>query len=787
MTSTCHKIFNFRLNSKRLKEFSVIKLLLRVILYLFFITSCHFAQGQTKEEQPLGQILEELEKKYDIKFSYETKTISGITIMPLSSELSLEQVLLTLNSTTPLNFKVLSPRFIAITLKDKTVQRLEEVVVTNYLTKGISKTNNGAIEIDAKAFDILPGLIEPDVLQILQNLPGIMSVDERISNINVRGGTNDQNLILYEGIRMYQSGHFFGLISAFNPYLSDEVRVAKNGTSALYGNGVSSTIAIKNSNTIQSKFNGGLGVNLLSSDGFAKIPLNEKMELQLSARRSFTDVLASTTYDAYFDRIFRDSELNASNNVNTVLALDERFLFYDFNTKFLYNIDKTSKLRINLLNIYNNLDYNQIFTNSDNEFQEVRSTLNQVSYGASTSYSKVFKNDVFASAQLYYSNYDLDAQNNDITNDQLLTQENKVEDYGLRIDVSKTIDNNTEVRGGYQFNEVAVTNFEDVSNPNFTSFIKEIIRTHAFFGETERYSKSRNTYIRLGARISYFEKPKELVIEPRFAFNQKISNAIRLEILGELKSQSITQVIDLQQDFFGIEKRRWQLSNLDDVPLVRSQQISLGVSYNQNNLLVSLEGYYKNVDDITAQSQGFQNQFQFVNDIGSYTIAGLDFLINKRFNNFSTWLSYTLSNNDYKFDNINDGNAFPNTIDLTHVANASLTYNLDNFKIGLGFNWQSGRAYTKPSNLQNNANSVIEYDNPNGSRLPDYFRTDISAIYAFKFAKGVNAEVGASVWNMFNQTNIINRYYTFDADDEIIEIDNRSLKFTPNLSFRVSF
>lgn len=763
------------------------KLLRRVVLYLFFITSCHLAQSQNKEEQPLAYILEQLEKRYDVKFSYETKTIEGVAVSPLSAELSLDQALDKLKSITQLNFKVLSSRFIAISAKHKTIQYLEEVVVTNYLTKGISKTNNGAIAVDAKAFDILPGLIEPDVLQIVQNLPGIISVDERISNINVRGGTNDQNLILYEGIRMYQSGHFFGLISAFNPYLSDEIRVAKNGTSALFGNGVSSTISIKNSNIVDNKFNGGLGANLLSVDGFAKIPLNKKMELQVSARRSFTDVLASTTYDAYFDRIFRDSELNASNNINTVLALDERFLFYDLNTKFLYDIDETSKLRINLLNIYNNLDYNQIFTNSNNEFQEVRSTLNQVSYGFSTSYSKVINDDISASAQLYYSNYDLDAQNNDITNDQLLTQENKVEDYGLRIDISQNVDNNTEIRGGYQFNEVAVTNFEDVSNPDFTSLVKEIIRTHAFFGETERYSKSRNTYIRLGARISYFEKLKELVIEPRFAFNQKISDDIRLEILGELKSQSITQVIDLQQDFFGIEKRRWQLSNLDDVPLIRSQQISLGVSYNQNNLLVSLEGYYKNVDDITAQSQGFQNQFQFANDIGSYTITGLDFLVNKRFNNFSTWLSYTLSNNDYKFDNINDGNAFPNTVDLTHVANASLTYNLDNFKIGIGFNWHSGRAYSKPSDVQNNANSVIEYSNPNGSRLPDYFRSDISAIYKFELMKGVKTEIGASVWNMFNQTNIINRYYTFDADDAIIEIDNRSLKFTPNLSFRANF
>ena len=763
-----------------------------LFFYFFTIAFCNltFSQDQ-QEEQPLAQVLLDLEKQYDVKFSFETKTIEGITVPPLYPELSLEQVVDKLEQFTNLNFEILSHRFIAITPKkpselQNTIQHLEEVVVTNYLTKGISKTNNGTIEADTKAFNILPGLIEPDVLQIVQNLPGIISVDERISNINVRGGTNDQNLILYEGIRMYQTGHFFGLISAFNPYLSEDITISKNGTSAKFGNAVSSTISIKNSDKITKKFSSGLGGNMLSVDGFSKIPLSKKTELQLAARRSYTDVLVTKTYDAYFDRIFRDSELNSANN-NTQLALDERFLFFDLNAKFLYNIDKTSKLRINVMNMYNNLDYNQVFTTADNNFQETKSELNQLSFGASASYSKRLKNGYNLSGQAYYSNYDLDAKNNNITDNQLLKQENKVEDYGLRLDVSNTISPELKLNLGYQFNEVGVTNFEDVVNPNFTSLTKEIIRTHAVFGEVERYSQSRNTYLRLGARISYFDKFQELIIEPRFAFNQKISDYFRLELLGEIKNQSITQIIDLQQDFFGIEKRRWQLANNTSIPLIKSQQISVGISYNQNNLLLSLEGYYKNVSNITAQSQGFQNQYQFINDIGSYTAKGFDFLVNKRIKDFSTWFSYTFSRNDYHFENLNNGHSFPNTLDLQHIANASLTYSIDNFKVGFGINWHSGRPYTTPSTLQDDNNSIIEYNAPNNSRLSDYFRTDISAIYNFKFSQKIKAEVGASIWNIFNQTNIINRYYSLDSDNSIVEINNRSLKFTPNLSFRINF
>jgi hypothetical protein len=769
------------------------KLLHCVILYFLCITFCNLSYSQNQNgEQPLAQILLELEKRYDIKFSFETNAIENITISPLKSELSLEQVISLLRQVTPLNFDILSGRFIAITPRkdtelNKDIQRLEEVIVTNYLTKGISKVNNGTIEVDTKGFTILPGLIEPDVLQIVQNLPGIISVDERISNLNVRGGTNDQNLILYEGIRMYQSGHFFGLISAFNPYLSEDVSISKNGTSAKFGNGVSSTISIKNNDVIDQRFSAGLGGNLLSVDGFAKIPTSKKTELQLSARRSFTDIVPSITYDAYFDRIFRDSELNTSNSTNTLLSLDERFLFYDFNAKFLYNIDETSKLRINALNIYNRLDYNRVFTTAQNTFQESQSNLSQVSHGASVSYSKILKQGINAFAQVYYSNYDLYAENNDITNDQSLTQENKVEDYGFRLDISKMNYNDLKFTGGYQFNEVGVTNFEDVTNPNFTSLTKEIIRTHAVFGEVDWYSNSRETYIRVGSRISYFEKLSEFLIEPRFAINSKFWDHFRLEVLGELKSQSITQIIDLQQDFFGIEKRRWQLANTSDVPLVTSEQVSAGLSYNHNNLLVSLEGYYKGVNNMTSRSQGFQNQFQFTSDIGTVIVKGIDFLINKRFNDFSSWLSYSYSKNDYKFENLNSNNSFPNTLDLRHVVNTSITYNLDNFRIGLGINWHSGRPYTQPSNFQDDTNSIIEYESPNSSRLSAYFRTDISAIYNLKLSGSIRGEIGASIWNVFNQTNIINRYYTFDSNNTIVEINNRSLKFTPNLSFRLNF
>lgn len=766
------------------------KLLLCILGCIVFISTSGSVQGQSTDKKTLRTIITELETRYDVRFSYEDKTIEGIRVKSLDPSLNLEEALNILSKKTGLVFETISERFIAIS-KEKTIyysqiQQLEEVVVKNYLNKGLSKTISGSIDFQRSAFEIFPGLIEPDVLQIAQKIPGIISVDEKISNLNVRGGTNDQNLILFDGIRMYQSGHFFGLISAFNPYITENLNITKNGTSAKYGDGVSSLFLINTSDQLSNSFSGGVGLNMINADGYVATPISKKISLQVAARRSFTDIFKSTTFDAYFNRIFRDSELNAINNANTQLALEDEFLFYDINAKLIYDIDETSKLRLNVINLYNRLDYNQVFSSNSNQTIEQRSNLNQTSLGLGANYTKIWKNGLSTSVQAYYSNYDLDADNANITTGQRLIQENEVDDYGIRFDATKTYDN-VKILLGYQFNEVGVSNLEEVINPDFRRFIKEVVRTHALYGEASWYSKSGDRFVKFGLRGNYIEKFSRLIVEPRLVINQNLTDKIRLEFIGELKSQSLNQIIDLQQDFFGIEKRRWQLANETDVPVITSQQVSLGLSYNNLGWTISAEAYYKNVDDITARSQGFQNQFQFIDDIGSFKVQGIDILVNKQFRNFSTWLGYTFSNNNYSFDNLNNGDPFSNMLDITHVANASITYNTNRLKVGFGLNWHSGRPYTGISEVQDPNNTSIEYNSVNSSRLPSYFRADISALYNFNLSQKVKAEVGASVWNLLNRTNIINRFYSLENANTVVQVNNVALELTPNFSFRVNF
>ncbi|NCQ58577.1 MAG: TonB-dependent receptor, partial [Flavobacteriales bacterium] len=659
------------------------------------------AQTIQKEKQSLAEVLKILETKYNIRFSYADVTITDKMLALPDSNLSMEDAINLLKTETNLSFEILDNRFVVIKVFDTysdsiTTQRLEEITITNYLTKGITQLNDGTTTIKPETFGILPGLIEPDILQTIQALPGILSVDETVSNINVRGGTHDQNLFLWDGIKMYQSGHFFGLISSFNPYTTKRVNVFKNGTRAKYGDGISSVIDMQLSNKIDHEFKAGVGFNLINADAFAKIPLSKKTELQLSTRRSITDLMVTPTYDQYFKRIFQDSDLTSTKDDSYSISQNEDFYFYDITAKFLYNITKSDKVRVHFLQVNNDLNYDEQSTINDTN-EALNSRLSQQNLAVGITYTKNWSERLSTTSQVYVSKYNLDATNFDVLNNQRLIQENEVQDGSAKFDINYIASQNVNINGGYQFSEIGVANLEDVNNPDFRSYIKEVIRSHAIYAESSWLSNNANSHLKFGTRVNYHKKFEMFLVEPRFSFSQRFFNHFRFEILGELKSQTTSQIIDLQNDFLGIEKRRWMLSDNENIPVIKSKQISIGIHFNKNKLLISAEAYIKYVDGITTRSQGFQNQYQFVNAVGSYQIKGVDFLLNKQFNDLiSTWFSYTYSKNDYTFKTLNNGNPFPNNADIRHAISLAGTYTYNNIKLALGLNWHSGKPNTTP-------------------------------------------------------------------------------------------
>ncbi|MFV8370764.1 TonB-dependent receptor [Flavobacterium sp. LB2R40] len=667
-------------------------------------------------------------------------------------------------------------------------EELNQVLIPVYLTSGLQKYLDGSTVLNTKKFGILPGLIEPDILQSIQALPGIESTNESIANINVRGGTNDQNLVLWDNIKMYHSGHFFGLISAYNPNLTSKVIVSKNGTSAAYSDGVSSTINMQTKDDVTTVFSGGGGINLISTDAFLEIPITKKLELHISGRRSITDLFKSPTYTKYFDRSFQDTEINVDSDQNNTAS---DFYFYDYTAKLLFDWSEKHQFRANIIGINNALDYLESRITNSNQTESKISTLSQKNIGYGGNWRAIWNSKWSTDFISYFSRYNINASDYRLETDQLLTDANEVLETGVKLNAIYKTNAHLNFLLGYQFNETGMLNQTTVSTPLYSSTIKDVLLNHALFSEAEY--KKNNTYLRVGMRLNYFQKFEKFIVEPRINIRQQISNQFALKLEGEFKNQTTTQIVDFEDDFLGVEKRRWVLVNDKDIPIAISKQGSFGVEFNKNKLNIEATGFYKTVDGITASNQGFYNNFQFSNANGSYTAKGFEFLANKTTRHYSVWVSYTFSTNDYEFDTFTPS-AFPNNVDIRHSVSIGFYYNiLKNLKIAVGGMWRNGQPYTKPidgnETIQSGNTTLVNYGAPNSENLDNFMRLDTSLNYNFNLSESIKASITAGVINSTNQDNSINRYYKVNPNNtnDAIQVNNKSLGLTPNISFRVNF
>jgi len=672
-------------------------------------------------------------------------------------------------------------------LLDPEITELAEIKTSAILASGISKNTDGSFEIKPKKFGILPGLIEPDALQTMQQIPGVNSIDESVSSINVRGGTHDQNLFLWNGIRMYQTGHFFGLISVFNPNLAHTISIYKNGSSAFFGESVSSVVAISSTPETAEKNAFSAGINMINADVYAKYNLSKKSSIEISARKSITDFVETPTYKEYFNKVFQNTTItDFLQNQNIDYRSDKKFGFYDATLKYAQKIGSKDLIILDLITIKDNLEVFQSAMVYDINRSE-NNILRQQNYGGNLSWKRNWNRFNTTKMNVYNSAYELLANQRTTIGNQVVIQENTVNNNGINLENNHIITSRFSFNDGYQYNEMGISNLEKVTNPDFYRNVKDVLRTHALILEGKFNDTISRIYFKAGTRINYIEKFKKFIVEPRMQFGYSINKNLNLELLGELKSQNSQQIIDLQKDYFGIEKRRWIVSNNTTIPIQKSKQISLNLFYKKNDWLLDIENFYKKVNGITTSSQGFQNQLEFVRTTGDYEIWGAEMLIQKKMNHFLTWLSYTYNHNNYHFANY-EYPTFPNNFQLMHTITWAGIYEKNNFKIALGTKWSSGRPKTSPDFSQIDlSNPQLVYNKPNNTNLRIFSQVNISSTYKWETAKGIQYKLGVSILNILNRKNEISEYYRISSlTNSIEEVETFSLQRTPNVSFRVS-
>ena len=658
---------------------------------------------------------------------------------------------------------------------------LKQVTLKSYIVDGIDLSQNGAIEINNKEFSLLPGLIENDILFATQALPQISSINETTSNLNIRGGSNDQNLISWDAIKMYQSGHFFGLISNFNPQITNKAIITTNGSDASMTDGVSGTIALYTDETITKKTKGTFSLNLLSANAFIDLPIVTDASLQVAARTSVNDIYSTPTYTSYFNRISQDTEVEE--NENGIINSDKDFQFYDVSLRYLHYLNEKDHLRINFIISDNDLNFTENGIVAAIETQR-KSSISQQNIGAGILYKRAWNDKTNSTLQVYETDYQLKAINSNISNQQRFLQENSVSETGITASVNHSFTPTLFIDIGYQFTETEITDLNDIDNPRFRRLFSSVLRKHAVFTQSTINIADALT-INAGIRANYLDKLDALFVEPRLSVLYKLDTNWNYKVKGELKHQTTTQVINFQNDFLGIEKRRWQLANGSTIPVLKSKQVSTGFLYNKNRWLVDTEVYYKQVTGITTQSQGFQVKYEFTKTIGSYDVFGTELLIRHRGKQLTNWFSYAFMNNTYQFLDLPESN-FPSNFDIRHHFTFGSTYSKNALKISGGLNWRTGAPSTAPLGVDSITGTDIQYASANSNRLPSYFRVDLSGLYSIIKTEKINCELGASFWNVLNHKNRINTYYRI-INDAIEQFDQNALDVTANAVFRVSF
>ncbi|WP_299833529.1 carboxypeptidase-like regulatory domain-containing protein [uncultured Tenacibaculum sp.] len=684
-------------------------------------------------------------------------------------------------------------------------QTLNEIIISSYLTTGIAKKSDGAITLIPRKQGVLPGLTEADVLLSTQQLPGIQSPIESASGIHIRGGTPDQNLILFDGIKLYNTSHFFGSISAFNPYVVDNVTVYKNASNAKYGNHVSGVIDIETMSDVPKKISAGAGFNFTNADINATIPLGEKLGVQFSFRRSISDLLDTPTFDKLSQKVFQntaiaDGETQAEEQ--PFIEDENNFSFIDFNTKVIYQPNDKNKISFQQIRIKNDLEYelnNEVDNQSRYDFIDIQNE------GYGITWNRGWSENLSQETSINYTNYKLFYNGNkkrDGTINDYTIKNNEVKEVTFSSIFNQKLNDISELNFGYQFTHSDISFSLDQENLDLSKRANESDKKannqQTILAEYV-LSKSKKYNFNVGLRTSYMPLLRKTFLEPRIYGRVQVLPSFWLNTSAEIKQQYTSKIIEFFTSDFGLENELWAISNGKDVPILKSQQVTFGFLFDKGGWLIDTEAYYKNIEGLTSLSTGLDSNSSETIFNGKAAVLGIDILLKKKWtSNISSWVSYTFGENTMDFTGFNDGKSFKGNFNISNALYVAQQLKFGNFDFSLGWTFRTGLPF---SDVVDGGFDVEQeqlsqkFENRNQRQLPNFHRLDASATYDFYWSKSrkVKSKIGLSFINIYNRKNILRRTYEEAADplnssrSIINTVDTFSLGFTPNVVFRVQF
>lgn len=678
------------------------------------------------------------------------------------------------------------------------------IVVMDYLTDGVQLSDDGfATLLTPRRMQTLPGKVEPDVLEAVQSLPGISAPGGALANLHIRGGTPDQNLILWEEIPIYHSAHYFGTVSAFNPYAIDEIKVYRGGFGAAYGGRISGVVDLKAKPLKAGANRIGVGTNFLTTfiDGKYRFP-KKGGALRISLRRSMTELW----YSPFFRQLrFRNQQSLLRGNfppsqLPNHLSITDDFRFFDTQLKYEVELSKKDQLAVAYLharNDYDNLIEDELLARDHTDELRLRN------HGFSTSWQRTWSPDWSTKISAVSTQYDYDYQfvidfREPKVADGSGQRDNDITERQLKFNSTHRLPNKANAVIGYQLTnyELGYEVSEKEQNVNLANQIGGSASIlHTVFG-SYRTSSQRRTGVHLGLRANYYSNTESSYWEPRLQLWHQLSPVFRLQFAAGKYYQFLNQLNEFKGANIGISSPIWILAD-NQAPVINATHYQGGLLYEQGTWLIDAQFYTKKSQGLSGLAIGFLPRPSQGFDLGQSDVRGFDFLIKKRWGNLSSWLSYSLSNVTYKFPTFFDP-VFAAPHQQQHRLHWAGSLRIGRWNYSLSWQIGSGLPYSLlenfeviPPNLPGGSPVVRPiYDAYNREKLPPQHRANIAINYALNTddTDHWNGTIGLSLLNIYDQTNTYQRAYFVDnrpnLPRRILFEDSIQTGFTPNFVVR---
>ena len=657
--------------------------------------------------------------------------------------------------------------------------KVSTIIITEEQSDYINPNTGGDILDFSSPNAKLNILGEKDILHVGRQKAGVYSGSEGLGGLIVRGGSQDQNLMLFEDIPMYAVNHMADISSIFMEDAIRDAQLITGGFPSRFSGRLSSVLEVQMKEGNQEELSGSVSAGLPGIKAFLEGPLTQKSSFIVGGRMSWIN--------AYIDPVIQN--LTVFDN----LDLD----FHDFIAKYTYRFSNTSTLTLSGYKGGDEvrLDKNQSIPEGSGTFTTQESTR----FGwdndlVSLKYSNVLSDKWYLSANAGFLNYEYRSKASydftSLEDDEVISNERRLVVTssgivnalaGLELDYFLNPQHKFKLGAGlnhHRFSpkiEQSLTEI-DIERPEINPDSITVGNELSLFLE-DTYTPNKKTQFYLGLNYTKFSVRETSYdyLQPRFKVVFKPQKGISLNMTASRMVQFVHLLVN---NGLGLPSDLW-VPSTDEIKPELSDQFSFTVKVDlSDEIKFSIGGFIKQQQNVilyrdqqdlfTTILNDATTELNFINDrdwerrieVGERKIAGLEVSLNKAVGDWQYNVSYTRSNSENRFDNLNRGQAFADRYDRPHDLNLSTSYRLNRkWNVGLQWVYGSGNTFTLPlvEVPTTFGVAILTQDQLNNYRMPAYHHLDLLANYD-NTQEGKGLKVSFGIYNVYNR---YNPYYLY--------------------------